>query len=284
MHSRLSHYTVIFLLVFFLFGCSSTRLAYNYLDWIISWNLDDYISLDNEQDDWFDQHLDAFLKWHRKDQLPSYIEFIEQFQKDAERKLTEEIFKQRFETIEDFLRDIMVRAEPDISHLLMLLTREQAEEFFKNVEKQQKELEKRILGTSDKKREKERIKRTKKMIERFVGKLNSEQEKEITNWVDELIPSYELWMESRRIWQEKLKDVIIGNEAGTDQREQLRNLIIDFESLWSAEYRNVLEQNRLNTFRLLIRIHSRLSEKQKHRLQKKLEDLKEDLEYLSQKD
>lgn len=267
---------IISFLLFTLFGCSSTRLGYNYLDWIISWNLDDYINFNNEQDDWFEQQLDVLLMWHRKDQLPRYTQFVDQFQNDVTNTITVELLKQRTETIQNFWRDIMAQAEPDINHLLLWLDHDQRQELIVKISKKQEELENKYLGLTSEKHKQRRIKRTEKVLKRFIGKLTSGQKTGLENWSSKLIPSQRLWMENRRTWQTQLYGVLNGNESESYRREQLQRLFVEPESFWSKEYRNAIEQNQLTTFLFLVSVHEQLNEKQKKHLQKELENLKED--------
>jgi hypothetical protein len=272
---------IILFLFFLLFGCSSTRLYYNYLDWIISWRLDDYINFNNEQTDWFEQQLDGLLIWHRQDQLPRYIQFVEQFQRDVTRPITVELLKQRSQTIQDFWRDIMAQAEPDIYHLMLWLSQEQRQLLFENISKKQEELAEKYLKLTSDKRQQRRIKQTEKVFKRFIGKLTSEQKTALESWAKKLSPSQRLWMENRRTWLTRLQEVLNANESESYKREQLHRLFVEPESFWSKEYRIAVDQNQLITYSLLVTIHEQLTEKQKKHLGKVLGNLKKDFVYLS---
>jgi len=61
------------LLVAILSGCSATQFIYNRVDILIRWYLDDYVSLDRDQQARFTTRLDALLEWHRLEELPVYV-------------------------------------------------------------------------------------------------------------------------------------------------------------------------------------------------------------------
>lgn len=54
-------------------GCS-LKLTYNYLDWWISWQVADYVTLDDQQQALLDDAAQGFLRWHRQSELPRYAE------------------------------------------------------------------------------------------------------------------------------------------------------------------------------------------------------------------
>ena len=97
-----------------LFACSSTRLAYNYLDWVISWYLDDYIQLNKEQDDYYDRQLDELLQWHRSDQLPRYVRFVDEMMLHINKSVHTDMLLERKKTMREFVRVFMARAAPGL--------------------------------------------------------------------------------------------------------------------------------------------------------------------------
>ncbi len=281
MRPRLLLLFILLLLFSTLLACSRTRIAYNYSDWIISWYLDDFISFTDKQDDWLEQQLSALMIWHRRDQLPRYIQAVEQLQNDLAGPITEEIMANHFETIQRFWQDIMLQAQPEIVHLLLWLDSEQIRDLFKNIAEQQAELEEKYLNVPSGKRRQRRIRQTEKILRRFIGKLATGQRIEVEKWADSLIPSQRLWLENRQQWQDRLHTLLNEDAPESYKREQLYQLFVEPELLWSTEYRNSFEKNKCRTFLLLVAVHEQLTEKQKRHLQKRLERLKEDFMHLA---
>ena len=60
------------LLALTLSGCSATQFIYNRVDILVRWYLDDYVSLDREQQARFDDRFDLLIEWHRREELPVY--------------------------------------------------------------------------------------------------------------------------------------------------------------------------------------------------------------------
>ncbi len=67
---------IVLLCVLLLGGCSA-KFAYNNVDWLIYWYLDDYVELNNEQEDMFDDMLSNWIGWHKQQELPQYKSQLE---------------------------------------------------------------------------------------------------------------------------------------------------------------------------------------------------------------
>jgi hypothetical protein len=269
------------IIILTLAGCSRTRLAYNHLDLFLFWKLNDYISLDNDQKDRVKQQLQFFLQWHRKEQLPRYIQFVEQIQKNTQTKMTADHFQQNFTTVEGFLNDIMIQIEPDITQLLFQLNRKKQKELFKNISEKQKSLEKKYLNLNQGEYRQKRLKRTEKILKRFLGRLTAEQKKTLSGWTDSLIPSRKLWLENRRNWQAQFQKLLREKTSNTIKQKELKWLLIHPEQFSSSEYQKTLRQNQLAHFSMLATIQQQLTEKQKKHLKKELARIKADLVSLS---
>lgn len=281
MELRPLKFLIILILLGMVAGCSSTRLAYNYLDWIIPWYIDDYIQLEKDQEVWFEQHMEAFLNWHRHDQLPLYIQFVEQLQQDMASPITVDLLKQHAQTVQDFGRNITKQAESDIVQLFLWLNQKQKQEFFENLSQKQQELKEKNLSQSKARHNRRRIKQTEKYLKRFIGKLTAAQKTEVETWAESLIATRHFWLKNRHIWQHQMQQVLNSSKSDSHKAEQLKQLLFKPESLWPLEYRNAIEHNQSLTLSLLVSIHSRLNANQKRHLQKRLGKLRDDFAHLS---
>jgi hypothetical protein len=65
------------LVVFFSFllsSCSSIQLAYNQVDFLLKWWIDDYVDLTSEQEQMYDQSIPLLVKKHRQEELPKALQ------------------------------------------------------------------------------------------------------------------------------------------------------------------------------------------------------------------
>ncbi|MFK8042540.1 DUF6279 family lipoprotein, partial [Congregibacter sp.] len=75
-------------LLLLLTACSGTTFVYNRLDIILPWYLDRYVDLDRSQSQVFDAQLEGLLEWHRREELPRYVEFLNTIDEDLKADLT----------------------------------------------------------------------------------------------------------------------------------------------------------------------------------------------------
>jgi hypothetical protein len=169
-------------------ACSNTRLAYNCLDWIVTWYLDDYLSLNSRQDDFYDQRLKALLKWHRNEQLDRYSRFASQLQLDMRTPVNAALLRERSDSLKQFWHDILNRAAPDCAALLLMLDRKQRSDLYSAMEKKQNELETRYRNETPSRRKKRQFDQAEKPLERFLGPLAAPQKATLERWADDLVP------------------------------------------------------------------------------------------------
>ena len=76
-------------LLFLLVSCNTLYLGYNNLNWLTRWRLDSYLDLTSEQDRWLNVQLAEHIAWHRKKELPQYVDFVRDIQTKARNGLTQ---------------------------------------------------------------------------------------------------------------------------------------------------------------------------------------------------
>ena len=76
-------------LLLLLGSCNTLYLGYNNLNWLTRWRLDSYLDLTSEQDRWLNVQLAEHIAWHRKEELPQYVDFLRDIQTKARDGLTQ---------------------------------------------------------------------------------------------------------------------------------------------------------------------------------------------------
>ena len=104
--------------IIFLVGCSATKLFYGYGDSIISWQLDSYFELTNEQEDLLEEQMRLHLEWHRNEELPRYRRFLLDIQKSAKDGLTMSELDEGYSRFGTKVGQIFERLIPDAALFL----------------------------------------------------------------------------------------------------------------------------------------------------------------------
>ena len=115
MPKKLPKFILFLGLLFFIAGCSATKLFYGYGDSITSWQLDSYFDLTKEQEEWVEERMRMHLEWHRNEELPRYRRFLLDIQKSAKDGLTMSELDEGFSRFETKVGRIFERLIPDAS-------------------------------------------------------------------------------------------------------------------------------------------------------------------------
>ena len=185
-------------------GCSATQFIYNRVDVLVRWYLDDYVTLDRDQRKRFDVRLDAFLEWHRREELPTYVELIDDALQilddgvplDATRQMAERIELAAVRFQDPFLELLLSTGED--------LRPEQRAEFVENLMAGQEEFEADRLARSDVEYREDLEARFDKQLSRYMGPLANEQTDRIALGVNAMTRLDRFWLEDRRVWIEAL--------------------------------------------------------------------------------
>ncbi len=258
-------------------ACSSTTFLYNRLDFILPWYLDDYAELDREQEKYLDELLSPFLAWHRSDELPRYLLILAQIETSLDRHLEPEdvaAIGQEFEAA-------WYRMEGEaLGWLLDLgaeLSDEQVQDFLAELQKQQREYEKKYLKRSDQEFRQDSYDSLLDSMQDYLGRLDKKQRAVLQQASEGLMRSDHTWLEERAAWLQRL-GVMMQREPGWQQR--IRDASAAKYETVSSEYLRIYEHNTGLIFRAIADTLNSRSGKQDRRLRGELDDLREDLQTL----
>lgn len=223
------------LVVFLLITAScSFKTVYNNLDYIIPAYIDHMVDIDNDLSDLVDLRTITFLKWHRDDQLPKYLNWLKHIKAQL---LSSRIDDIRYEQVLYFINDsswfwldIRDKFSVELARLLPLLNEEQVDELFESLSESNEE---------------------------FISKNVSPSKKEIGHLYEErLLDNFEEWLSYLTDEQVKiLKDSSSGFQSLSHQRLKAR-------LEWQRETREILvSENVINKTGKLESLFHRLSEK-----------------------
>ena len=267
-------------------------MAYNNLDWIVAWYVDDYVTLTNNQEKELDETIKSFISWHRQSELQDYILQIKYIKIDIKNGIKSSNIRDYRNVLKQFLDSALIQFEPDITRFAYALTDQQVEEFLTEVEQRNLERIKKIKKQGEKKRLKNNLEKTESRIESFIGDLNLVQKQLLKETNQTLLSTFEYSIELRRTWADsirhayKIRNEIVpfeGQDSGSCKlafREALRPSILEISTLRSEAHLAALAHNQLIWEKAMEQLMISLSEKQLKALNNKLNETIEDLEAL----
>lgn len=271
------------LLPFFLAGCSST-FAYNNLDWLLYWYLDDYVELDKNQKKLFDVKLGGWLEWHRKEELVTYQQqLITLNSRLNEGPLDSKQWLAEFDTALSHWHRLRAETGPELIDFSTKLTDNQINQLFEELEDKNLEREEERADSSLEERLDDQIDDTEDQVKSAIGRLSKKQKTLIAEYAPKFKSNYVNWMQYRRAIQAHTKELMLRRYDNPNYRQELSQILFQPETFQSQAYRDTSDYNRRLFAALLADINLTLSAKQSTKLNKKIDDIVEDLDELINK-
>jgi hypothetical protein len=266
-------------------------MAYNNLDWIVAWYVDDYVTLTDTQEKEFDAVIKSFVSWHRKSELPHYIFQIQQIKIDVNNGIKQSNIKNYTDSLRHFLEVVLTEAEPEITRLAYSLTEQQVEAFLEAVEQRNLDSIAKNQAASADERLQKKLKRIESRITSFTGALSAEQKQLLKETNQALLPTFEHWIEFRRTWASSIRNAYVvrnniialegkGETAKIAFRRALKPAILETDELRSDAYLTIRKHNQAIWTVSLEKLMLSLNKKQLNALNNKLNDMIGDLEAL----
>lgn len=251
-----------------LIGCS-TKVGYYFLDWVIEWKLEEYVTLDDKQEKQFELTLDAFLVWHRTQELPRY--------KDQLVRLAAEINHQRF-SIESWNEHVgLVKAhwirvfdfvEPSLIPIISSFSDEQVKQVVAQLRVGEKELNEKYLGKSQSQLIEMADERIEQRVKKLIGKLSTAQKSAINDYNVARADTLDMWLEHRHEWIRLFSQALKNRKNQVALSHSLRLLMTQPERLKSKAYQAILNDNTAMFGMLLLNINNLASKGQRQRFAK----------------
>lgn len=275
----------ILLLALTLAGCSS-KFVYNNFNWLVYWYIDDYIELNDFQEDQFDEHLTRWMKWHRGTELALYKAHLLAIKDDlTKNNLTKTTIAEHLNMGREHLVRLRNQIAPHVAEMAKDTTDDQVIYLFAAMEKRNKEYEDEL---SERKEEgpdgavQHRIDEITERIEDEVGRLTKEQTTLIAEYAPRFTSTGDDWLAYRREIQNRARVMFIYRRTAPSFVSELNDLLVNPEQYRSSLYGERIEANKQAFLSLLSAIAPTLTSKQKDRLMDTIDDIIDDIDDLIQ--
>lgn len=257
-------------------ACSRVGLAYRNLDVIIPWSLSDYVDMNGEQKDWFNERLKEHLSWHCTTQLPGYLDWLDRLQAMVEsNQVTDAALQERTAEAKQAIADTAREITPSAIELLQGLDDKQVAEmndaFAKDLRKRQQEYVKPPLAQQIK----ERGERMEKRLNDWLGPLSDSQKQRVVAWTNALGDQNTQWIANRAHWQQQFSAAVAQRQS-PEFPQRIETLLVNRERLWTADYRKAYANTEAQARSLFVDLMAESTPQQRQRLLKKIEGVRKD--------
>jgi hypothetical protein len=258
-------------------GCTS-KFAYNNIDWLMYWYIDNYIDLDSQQKSALDPKVQQWLAWHRSEQLQQYRAQLHTLkQQISAGVVTPGQWLTHIDGAKQHWVSLREEVSPGLVSLVPQLSDEQINTLFDTLEEKNRD---RIEEREEKTAQQRRVMQVDDIQQQgreFMGKLTTEQKKLIKDYTQRFESNVEHWINYRRDIQGDARILILQHRHKVDFQTKLLDLIAHPEDYQDAAFRQKSALNRQLYSELLAALSQSLSQKQRAKVIKELQDIIDDI-------
>jgi hypothetical protein len=268
---------------FFLSACSFSFI-YNNLDWWSNWYLDDYVSLNQEQQQSFDNAFNELHTWHRRTQLRAYYLQFAQLKEQVNAGITDDQVNAQLSSIKNHWIVVREKAKPELISLTHRLSENQRQQVINEIASVNKERIEDRDELTDEEWFKDACKERQQQFKKWIGKLTKTQKAQVCKLLEGSSPTFTHRMDYRIKWHSDFKQVLDMDINKQQYEVMFTELISNPESLKSDEYMTISKNNSEMSVKIFHYMMNNLTNKQLNRFNNKIDDLIEDLKDLETDD
>ena len=250
-------------------GCTA-QLGYRFADTFIEWQLEDYVELNNDQQQQVSALIDELHVWHAQNELPKYREELAQLRtKIAENTLVYDDIDRVENKLWDFWSTVQQRVA-EHADLLQQLSASQRKALIDAMqskleeqrEEEQEEAQSELLEQID------RVSRREERIKDWTGSITEQQQTIVRQWVRER-PTGGYWLNYRARWNDEFADALLSEPMDMDA---INALIVEPRQLRSQAHKDYTEVRTAVRHKYLWKLHQSLTDQQRQRLLEKADE------------
>lgn len=266
-------------------GCSS-KLAYNNLDWLVYWYMDDYVELTDRQEAVFDEQLDKWIDWHKSEELDSYLHQLRKMRMQvAGNKLNKSVIAWHLDQASEHIDRLRNELAPPLSAMAATLSDDQVIYLFAAIEKENREREEEHQEEVEDSREEweeSAVADIREEFEERVGELNSKQMQIIRARVPYFASTFDNWLAYRRNIQKEARKLFASRHSNDNFEADLTHLLTHPDEYRSDDYLQKRQANREAYLSMSAELAASMTPGQKEHLLNYLDELIDDVEDLKE--
>ncbi|AWB34514.1 DUF6279 family lipoprotein [Orrella marina] len=273
------------LLALIVAGCSSVQLAYNNAPFLLQYQLDRYLDLDDEQERVLRAQLVELQQWHKSHALPLYAQTLRGWAQTLSRARTftaQEILDKQA-VLQDEALAFGQKAAQLLGPVIVTLGPTQRDRLARRFETSNREYAQEFLNAPDQGRS-ERRERFVKNYERWLGPLSEEQLTLLDQWLDTHPNNPALWAAERQARQQALLNLIAEApqfETPDEASLALNDYLISLTSYQTPTIQARQQERRIALAQLSAELLNIMTDTQRKHLQDELLSYAADFESLA---
>lgn len=280
---KIKQLSIWMLLAVLVSGCSF-RFVYNHLDWWTNWYLDDYVELNKQQQQIFDEEFEQLHLWHRRTQLPIYSEQLKTLKQAINNGIDEQQVNQALDDFLEHWQNFLHAVEPKLQPLVFSFNDQQKQQLLRALNENNQERLDDYEDLSDEEWHEENAQEQQEQLKEWFGKLSKAQKAQVTIMSQDYKRSFEPWINYRLRWTSQFSELLNGKLPEHQFKFEFYRLFVNGRSLRSEEFNAITRHNNQVFAQIFVYMATNASDKQRKRINKRLNKLIGDLDYLAKDD
>lgn len=261
-------------------GCA-TKLIYQRLDFFLAWRLNDYVTLNGEQQPQYKRAFGDLWRWHRTRELPLYAQDLRKMSKMLDHpQVAPEQVAARVAQFQAHWERLMDQAVTGMCGVTRTLDDEQVREILEGIDEKNEEFREEYVEPSEKELRTRSIKRTERWIRRWTGPLNDGQEDLLRAWGEARRGIGPAWLAQRQQWRAEMA-AALARRGESPTCDPMRPLLVTPLGKVNPALAADLQHNEQLWNALIARVVETLDERQRKRARDEIEELAGQLEHLA---
>lgn len=256
---RLSLLLIVMLLCL---SCTKLRLGYEYADWLVIYSIEDNFDLDKVQRTQIKLDVADYFKWHRKQMLPLYSDFLTQKSLQSKSGLSLAQVDTGFNQFQFLYQKTLEPFVDKAQRMLVSLTPSQVNVWLEKQKKKNQKILKEMSGGAQVQIER-RYNKIVAELEDWTGDLTKEQKSQLKILNSALPWNGLLWLDNREKNQNQLAILLGQNASKATIKSFLNDFYIHPEKLRSPQFQkqNLEFESKLKI--MIVAVYNLLSPEQR---------------------
>ncbi|CAM2917470.1 DUF6279 family lipoprotein [Vibrio rarus] len=269
-------------LVITLSGCTA-KLLYRNIDWVILEYVEDYVTLNSQQEQNLELQLQQLTQWHRTEELPRYQRQLQGLYDANLSTIDIPFIEQQQQLFQDHIKRLAHRVTPNLYLLSQSLTQAQIDEFIDNLTEQHQRYSEKFSKRTPQQARVQYFERIEKILRRWLGPLSVEQQEIAMHWANNIESSHQQWAMYRLSTRDRVQAMFAARGDARFFQKELTSLINQPQQGYSITLTQRLERNRALAHQSIVQLLSTASDKQKQHFRQQVGEWLELTETLQQK-
>jgi hypothetical protein len=166
-------------------GCSALTFTYNHAEGLLLWRIDRYFHLSHEQEGLLQGRLADLHLWHRKAELPRYVDFLSQVQDRWRDGLTSEEVDWTFNAFQKLRSELADHVAAEGAPFLATVDAKQIRYLERAIQRENRDLQSEASAKPER-RSARRVRKALNWLDEWLGRLTPEQEQRIAQLIKEM--------------------------------------------------------------------------------------------------